>query len=550
MENLLLGIDLGTSSVKAALFRLNGEMLYTEAEKYDIEFPAAGFEEENPDIWWEKTCLVLRRLTQRLEREGCGQIIGTGLSGQMHGLVALDQNNAPLMPCILWSDGRSGQIIERFERQIDMDAYYKQTANMPSTGFMLFSLLWLKEERPEVFGRIHKVIFPKDYIRMKLTRNVATDLTDASGSGMLNVNVNMNMNGKRLSDDAKKDSMLHDELSDETSDFDSRLRGCKGQKYQDYENRNPYGMNWNTKLCQDMGIPLNILPDIHDSCCIAGRVEEEVSRITGLPAGIPVVYGSGDSMAQQLGVGAVKPGDLVSNIGTGSQITCLVRHENINRAKELNCFVHSVKGLDILSGASLNGGVVMKWINDKVFSITSFDELVDIAAGVSPGADGVGFVPYLSGERCPRRSDTASGTIYGLKLSYGKEHICRAVIEGMLYALRDNLTYIEKCAGMSSDYIAASGGGAKNPFLLQLQADIFRKKVVTAGCEEQACLGAALYAGVGCGVFRDLGEAAERTVKYAPLQYEPNAANADLYDAAFRKYIQVRDVLWNVEQNL
>lgn len=536
MRSLLLGIDLGTSSVKAALFRLNGEILYTEAEKYDIEFPEEGFEEENPDIWWEKTVAVLRRLTQRLEKDGHGRIAGVGLSGQMHGLVALDRHNTPLMPCIIWSDGRSGEIIEKFERTMDMDAYYGQTANLPSTGFMLFSLLWLKEKRPEIFGRIHKAVFPKDYIRMKLTGDVGTDMTDASGSGMLDVG------GKVTSGGILADSGVDGPSHPGTADFhrimpDDREGAVSGL----------HGVGWNRNICRDMGIPLDILPPIHDSCSVAGRVEEEISRITGLPAGIPVVYGSGDSMAQQLGVGAVEAGNLVSNIGTGSQITCLVSHGNANRAKELNRFIHSVEGLDILSGASLNGGVVMKWINNRVLSISSFSELVDIAASVGAGANGVGFVPYLSGERCPRRSDTAAGAIYGLKLAHGKEHICRAVIEGMVYALRDNLTYIEKCAGMPSDYMIASGGGAKNPFLLQLQADIFRKRVVVAECEEQACLGAALYAGVGCGIYPDLMEAAKRTVRYAPQQYEPNAADADLYDTAFRKYIRVRDALWDVK---
>lgn len=529
MENLLLGIDLGTSSVKAALVRTDGTVLYAEAEKYDIEFPEAGFEEENPDLWWEKTVLVLRRLTKKAE--GDGRIIGIGLSGQMHGLVALDQNHSPLMPCIIWSDSRSGEIIKRFEEQMDMDAYYEQTANLPSTGFMLFSLLWLKENRTGIFNRIHKVLFPKDYIRMRLTGNVGTDLTDASGSGMLD------MKCRSLSGDAERNRALQSLQPLQRKGYGKH--GCA-----DYENASSQGINWNAELCRKAGIPLEILPEIYDSCSVAGVVSEEAGRITGLPAGIPVVYGSGDSMAQQLGVGAVKTGDLVSNIGTGSQITCLVSHENSNRAKELNRFIHSVQGLDILSGASLNGGVVMKWVNDKVFSIPSFDELVNIAESVEPGADGVGFIPYLSGERCPKRSDTAAGTIYGLRLAYGKEHICRAVIEGMIYALRDNLRYIERCAGLSSDYIVASGGGAKNPFLLQLQADIFNKRVVVAECEEQACLGAALYAGVGCGIYRSLPEAAERTVRYSSLQYEPDEIKFAVYERMFRKYIRVRDALW------
>lgn len=514
MEKVLLGIDLGTSSVKAVLVRLNGEILCRESEEYDIEFPEAGFEEESPELWWAKTAQALRRLTAQAGQEY--QIAGVGFSGQMHGLVALDQENTPLMPCIIWSDGRSGELIREFERKMDMERYYEQTANLPSTGFMLFSLLWLKEERPELFGRIRKVLSPKDYIRMRLTGQVGTDLTDASGSGMLDVG------GKSLSCGVRSD-----------------VETVFWQEKQLYR-------NWNTELCSQLGIPLTILPDIHDSCAAAGTVSEEAGRCTGLPAGIPVVYGSGDSMAQLLGVGAVDPGDLVSNIGTGSQITCLVDSRNRSRAKELNRFVHAVQGLDILSGASLNGGIVMKWINDKVFGIESFDQLVAIAAGVEPGADGVGFVPYLSGERCPCRSDTASGTLYGLRLAYGKEHICRAALEGMIYALRDNLTYIEQCAGVSPEYITASGGGAKNPFLLQLQADIFRKKVRVAVCEEQACLGAALYAGVGCGLYGSLREAAKCAARYADKQYEPNAANAAVYDRMFRKYLRVRDALQEI----
>lgn len=490
MEKLLLGIDLGTSSVKTALVRLNGEILYTESEKYDIEIPEEGFEEQTPAVWWEQTVQALRRLTQQIGAD-C-QIAGVGFSGQMHGLVALDREHVPLMPCILWSDGRSGELIKEFERKMDMEYYYEQTANLPSAGFMLFSLLWLKERRPELFGKIHKVLFPKDYLRMKLTGEIGTDLTDASGSGML--------------------------------------------AYR----------NWNVCLCNQLGIAPVILPELHDSSTIAGTVSEEAGRLTGLPAGIPVVYGSGDSMAQLLGVGAVNLGDMVSNIGTGSQITCLISSESARNTKELNRFVHSVQGLDILSGASLNGGIVMKWINNKVFSIDSFDRLAEIAAGVEPGAGGVGFVPYLSGERCPYRSDAAAGVFYGLKLAHGKEHICRAALEGMIYALRDNLVSIEKGTGISPEYIIASGGGTKNPFLLQLQADIFRKRVLVASCEEQACLGAALYAGVGCGLYGGLLEASQSVSRHAPILYEPDAGKADLYDRMFQKYLRVRDAVMDI----
>lgn len=517
-EKLLLGIDLGTSSVKAALVRLNGEILHAESEKYDIAFPAEGFEEESPALWWEKTVQVLRRLTQQTGPQR--QIAGVGFSGQMHGLVALGRDHMPLMPCIIWSDGRSGELIKKFECTIDLERYYEQTANLPSTGFMLFSLLWLKENRPELFGKIHKVLFPKDYLRMKLTGEIGTDVTDASGSGMLD------MRKERLICGSESCDCLYESGFCEESPL-----AWEKQPYR----------NWNAGLCEQLGIPLAILPDIHDSCMTAGTVSREASRLTGLPEGIPVVYGSGDSMAQQLGVGAVRLGDMVSNIGTGSQITCLVSSQNTNGAKELNRFVHSIHGLDILSGASLNGGIVMKWINNKVFSIDSFDQLVEIAAGVEPGAGGVGFIPYLSGERCPYRSDTAAGMFYGLKLAHGKEHMCRAALEGMIYALRDNLVYIEKSAGISPEHIIASGGGAKNPFLLQMQADIFRKRVRVAVCEEQACLGAALYAGVGCGLYSNLLEASGRVSRYASREYEPDARKADLYDKMFQKYLRVRD---------
>ncbi len=478
----LLGIDIGTSSTKAMILDTVTGETYVEASDYDVEIPQTKYAEQSPETWWQSVVVILKRLKDG-QPEIFDKISSIGFSGQMHGIVMLDQNGHPLRPAILWLDQRSSAQLADINKRVSKDTFKEVLHNRVSTGFAFPSLLWVQENEPEIYSEIYKVMQPKDYVRYKITGKIGTDVTDASASLMLDV-------GKR---------------------------------------------QWAGGILNEFGISRSIMPDCYESMDVAGYVTEACASETGLKVGIPVVYGAGDQQAQSIGNGAVSEGVTIANIGTGGQISTFLSEDKYDLELRTHTFCHGINGAYTIFGASLCSGLSLKWLKDNILNMDKFDDMSENAAEISAGSDGLIYLPYLTGERTPHMNPKAKGMFFGLELNHNRGHMIRSVMEGVTFSLKDSLGIFEEI-GVDSDWIIASGGGASSPVWLQIQADIFEKEVRVCTVKEQACLGACIMAGVGAGMFTDVKEACKAFVKFDERVYTPNTANIDRYRELYETY--------------
>lgn len=478
----LLGIDLGTSSIKAMLLDTERGVIGIESQKYDVEIPAANCAEQNPDHWWNATIELCSRLKKKYQ-EAFGQIRGIGLSGQMHGLVTVDKQGNILRPAIIWLDQRSCEEVEEINQGMTEDEKKQILHNRIYPGFAFPSLLWIKKHEPDLYGQISKIMQPKDYIRYKLTGYIGTDVSDASATAMFDV----------------------------------------GQR------------EWAWAVIRRFGIPEHIFADCHESTEIAGMVTSESAVLCGLQEGIPVVFGCGDQMAQSIGNGVIGEGCIVSNIGTGGQISTYADKDIYDRQLRTHTFCHALNHAYTVFGATLSCGLSLKWLTNQILEIDDFEQCNELASQIAPGSDGIIYLPYLSGERTPIMNAHAKGVIYGFKLEHDKRHMIRAVMEGIIYSLKDSLDLLEDM-GIRSNLVIASGGGSVSKLLLQMQADIFEKQIKVCNVKEQACLGACMLAGIGTGVLKDIESASRRFVTFSNTIYEPDPENCRIYRESFKRY--------------
>ena len=404
---VILGIDVGTQSLKAMLLDSDKGCLLSCGAAYDILIPEIGYAEEEPESWWKALKEVLEKMKQSHQKE-FEAIEVIGFSGQMHGLVALDSNNNAIIPSIIWVDQRSKRQVEEINSAYSDTELAELLHNRVFTGFGFPSLLWIKEERPELFERIYKVCCPKDYLRTKLTGGkIATDMSDASS-----------MTG-----------------------FDLHNR------------------KWNFEVLERFGLNRELFPECHESVEIAGSVSESAARETGLKKGIKVVYGSGDLAALSLGCGIYKEGMSAVNIGTGANYNCYSKEDRYDKKLRMQEFCNAVDSSYALSGAILSGGLSLSWLKNKILNIQSYAEIDRLASEVPPGSDGVIFLPYLGGERAPHMDYNATGLFFGLQHMHENKHLCRAVLEGVTFALKDAERLIEE-NGVQNHTVVACGGGA------------------------------------------------------------------------------------------
>lgn len=480
---MILGIDLGTQSLKAMLLDTDRGCLFSGGAGYEIRIPAIDYAEEDPEDWWTALKTVLARIRAEYPRElEAVQVIG--LSGQMHGLVALDGENRPLLPSIIWVDQRSKRQVEEINRAWPPEVLAEKLHNRVFTGFGFPSLLWIREERPELFERIRKVCCPKDYLRWKLIGGeVETDMSDASS-----------MTG-----------------------FDLAAR------------------RWSNELLEGIGLPRELFPACHEGCTVAGEVTAMAAAETGLRPGIRVVYGSGDLCALSMGCGVYQEGISAVNIGTSANYNSYSRVDRYDRQLRMQEFCNAVDGAYTLSGAILSGGLSLSWLRSKILDLKDYREIDRLAGEVPPGSEGVIFLPYLGGERAPHMDYNATGAFFGLQHLHDRRHLCRAVLEGVTFALKDAQRLTEE-NGVVSRMIVACGGGAKSPLWLQMQADIFEKEVVTTRMNEQASLGACIIAGVGDGIFASAAEGCDRLVRFQDRHYEPQRTTEEVYRHRYEIY--------------
>ena len=490
--SMLLGIDLGTSSVKALLMDVHGRTYGAAQAQYDIDVPRKDWAEQPPDKWWTAAADTIRKLFADTGADP-GSVCGIGLSGQMHGLVALDAAGMPVRPAIIWSDQRSKRQVDRINELLERMNLAGETMNKASAGFALASLLWIKENEPDRYASVRSVVLPKDYIRFKLTGRIGSEATDASS----------------------------------TLAFNTR------------------GRQWAYPLIEALGIAADLFPECREPFDIAGEITAEAARETGLRPGTPVVYGGSDQCMQAVGNGAVEPGRVISNIGTGGQVSSMVADPVYDPQWRMNSFCHIYPDSWVIQGSNLNSGLALKWLKENVLQAADFNGLMDMCAQVEAGSEGVLFLPYLIGERTPHMDADARAGFLGMTLKHRTEHLVKAVAEGVVYALRDALELLEE-QGIRAEKVIASGGGAKHGLWLQCQADIFGKPVYTTNVMEEACVGAAIVAGTGVGVFRSVREGCDRVVALDERYYEPNPRHKELYDhyyALFKQlYIRNREL--------
>jgi xylulokinase len=404
-------------------------------------------------------------------------IAGLSFSGQMHSAIFLDRDQRVIRPAILWLDIRSAPQVEALNHSIGQSQLAGWIGNPVMPGFMLSSLLWVKDEEPQTWDRLAHVLLAKDYVRLRLTGEIATDYSDASSTALL-----------------------------------------------DMQHR-----TWCADLLPAVDITSDLLSPLRSSSEVVGHLSPRMSAALNLPAGLPVICGAGDQEAQAIGNGIIRSGLLSSTIGTGGQLFTPIDRYRSDPQLRIHTFCHALPDLWHWQAATLTAGASLRWLRDEVLSgHYTYQELADSAAAIEPGAEGLLFQPYLAGERTPHMNPKLRGSFTGLSLPHAWQQMARAVMEGVVFSLFDGLELMRDL-GASFEHVIASGGGTKHPLWLQLQADIFGVPVWTTQTPEAAAFGAALLAGVGAGVFEDVAQACARCVKWSEEVVEPRAVMTRAY---------------------
>jgi len=458
----LLGIDVGTGGTRALVVGDEGAVLGTgTCDHAPFVSPQPGWAEQAPDDWWRATVQAVRAaLTRaRIDPQAIGAV---GLSGQMHGAVLLDQDLCVIRPAIIWCDQRTEPECEWLNRAIGTDALLSHTCNPALTNFTLTKLLWVRAHEPDAWRRVRHVLLPKDYVRLRLSGTLAMDVTDASGTLM----------------------------------FDVAHR------------------RWSREILRGAEIDPALLPDVFESADICGRVSEQAARASGLTDGTPIVAGAGDQAAGAVGIGVTRPGVVSATIGTSGVVFAATDRPSMDPRGRLHTFCHAAADRWHVMGVTQAAGLSLRWLRDQLRSTDGYDAMIAEAAQVPAGAGGVLWAPYLMGERTPHLDPDVRAALVGLVASHHRGHIIRAVLEGVAFSLRETLTiFAELDVPVSS--IRLGGGGARSPLWRQIQADVYGRPVETVLVDEGAAFGAALLAGVGGGIWRDVDDAADRIIRTA-----------------------------------
>ena len=479
---VILGIDIGTSSIKSMLLDTEKGVIAVKAKEYGVDIPQKDYAEQNPQMWWSSLVETLSWLKEQY-KPAYESIAAVGYSGQMHGLVLVGENGNPVRPAIIWLDQRAGKQLAEIQSLISKEEMGNIFCNRVSSGFAFPSLLWVREMEPEIFSRVKSILCPKDYLRLKMTGSIGAEAVDASSTGIFST--------------AERD--------------------------------------WAWEIIDRFALPREIFPQVFDSGEIAGTISKACAEETGLPAGIPVIFGAGDQPAQSIGNGVIQDGKLICNIGTGGQISAFIKTPVYDKQLRTNTFCHAIRGSYTIFGATLCGGMSMNWAKNKVLHVENYEMVNSLAASVRPGADGLIYLPYLSGERTPHMNPNAKGMFFGMILRHGQGHFLRAVMEGVTYSLKDSLRIIQEL-GVDAPMIIASGGAAASGQWLQIQADILEKPVCASRVKEQACLGSCILAAAGTGILPSLEAGCERFVTMDDRTFLPDEKNTAIYREGYEKY--------------
>ena len=500
MSTYLLAHDLGTSGNKATLYDLFGQLISSTVCAYDTQYPGERCVEQHADDWWAAVCVSTKRL---LEQTGISNrdIAAVGFSGHMMGCLLVDEGGAPLHPMLIWADTRSTEQEARMIDAVGMARGYRITGHRLSASYSAAKLLWIKDHLPDVYHRAHKMLHANEYIIHRLTGQFVSEYSNASSTNLLDINT----------------------------------------------------LKWSDELLDAFGIPKSLLPELHPSSDIAGKITAEAAIACGLLEGTPVVIGGGDGSCACVGAGVVDEGQCYNIIGSSSWISFATRAPILDPAMRTFNFVHLDPKLYTPTGTMQTAGYAYQWFRDHFYAGEQhLYSLLEAAIGRSaPGAGGLLFLPYLLGERSPRWNHRAKAAFIGMDMTTSKDDMTRAVLEGVGYNLKLILDILEGNGNI--DNLIMIGGGAKSAAWLQILSDIWQKELlVPQYLEEATSMGAAVCAGVGIGAFADYASAKqfnriEKTVM-------PNPANKGLYDhmchafeSAYQGLIQTFDQLSDIK---
>ena len=478
---LLVGIDVGTTGARAVVIGDDGEVRGAGSAEYPIRTPRPGWAEQDPEAWWNGVSISVR---SALAEAGArrSEIAAAGLSGQMHSLVLLGGAGQVLRPAILWNDQRTAPECAEITERVGRERLLAITCNPALTGFTAPKILWVRRHDPEAYARVATVLLPKDYVRFRLTGARATEVSDASGTCLLNV----------------------------------------PQR------------RWSDEMLRVLDVPAGWLPSCAESPVVSSQVHGAGEAATGLPAGTPVAGGGGDQAAQGVGTGIVRAGLVSVTIGTSGVVFTARDVPTMDAQTRTHTFCHAVPGQWHIMGVVLSAGGALRWLRETVAPDLGYEELAEEAATIAPGARHLLFLPYLSGERTPHADPAARGAFVGLSLAHGRGHLVRAVMEGVAFGLRDSFEILRDM-GLRTGQVRISGGGSRDTVWRQIIADVLQTEVVTMNMAEGAAYGAALLGGVGAGVFSTVEEACDATLRPV-TRTEPIVANQQVYESLYGTY--------------
>jgi xylulokinase len=500
--SVYLGIDVGTSGTKTLAMRADGKILARATVEYPLSSPKPGWSEQDPEHWWQASIKSVRAVLKR-GRIKPADVAGIGLSGQMHGSVFLDSRGQVIRPAILWNDQRTSAECAEIETRAGGRAQLIElVANPALTGFTAPKILWLRKHEPRHYERARQVLLPKDYVRFRLTGEFATEVSDASGTLLLDV-----------------------------------------------KNR-----RWSRTLLDLLGLDAAILPRVYESEEVSGVLTPAAGKLLGLAAGIRVVGGGGDQAAGAVGNGIVKRGVISATMGTSGVVFAHSDSVQYDPRGRLHTFCHAVRGKWHMMGVVLSAGGSLQWYRNRFAQdqvalakrqkVDPYELITQQAGESPPGSEGLFFLPYLTGERTPHADPFARGAWVGLTIRHGRAHLVRSILEGATFAMRDSLEIIRQLQVPVKE-VRLSGGGARSSFWRQMQADIYGAKAVTTNSFEGPAYGVALLAAVGTGEYGSIVEACQATIKVEETTI-PNAKARRLYDASYPVY---QKLYWSLKDD-
>ncbi|HEX4749327.1 MAG TPA: xylulokinase [Bryobacteraceae bacterium] len=477
-----LGLDVGTGGSRALLVNADGRVRFSFTvphEEMRMEHPM--WAEQQPDDWWRASAAAVSGVLKQANADASA-VHGIGLSGQMHGLVLLDEAGHVIRPALIWCDQRSQPEVDFINSKLGPENVVRWTANPMLTGWTLPKLLWVRDHDPESFAKVRHFLLPKDYIRYKLTGELATDVSDASGTGMLDV-------VKRA---------------------------------------------WSVDVMNGLGLDMSILPKLYESSEVTGHVSAETAALTGLAAGTPVVAGAGDQAASAIGNGIVAEGTVSCTIGTSGVVFAYLQQPAYDPGGRVHTFCHAIPNVWHVMGVTQGAGLSLQWTRSQITPLLTYDDLTKEAATSPPGAQGLFWLPYLMGERTPHLDANARACWIGLTAKHTRADLIRSVMEGVCYSQNDGFEIIRQL-GAAPKVVRLSGGGAKSTFWLQMFADVFNTPVAILESQEGSAYGAALLALIGTGEYASAQEIGSRAVREVDTK-QPQTEAAEFYRKCYVVY--------------